>query len=158
MKDTSQSSKEKQSVVKPEKPEEIQQTELDNVSVPAFNPQVLPKMAQRGAGNLRRAAVLQMQRRQGNSFVQRFMAKRTSEDVQRIPEVRSQDEEQSAPSTAIGDGSASVKAQGGTVKASASMVELNSPMVKTDGVLQADTIIANSVVAASYTPGAGNIW
>jgi hypothetical protein len=26
------------------------------------------------------------------------------------------------------------------------------------GVVQADTVISNSVVSASYTPGAGNIW
>jgi hypothetical protein len=25
-------------------------------------------------------------------------------------------------------------------------------------VVQADTVIANSVISASYTPGAGNIW
>ena len=29
---------------------------------------------------------------------------------------------------------------------------------KVSGVLQADTVIANSVVSAAYTPGAGNIW
>jgi hypothetical protein len=26
------------------------------------------------------------------------------------------------------------------------------------GVVQAQTVITNSVVSASYTPGAGNIW
>ena len=43
-----------------------------------------------------------------------------------------------------------------TVKAAA--VHLQSPIVKTSGVLQCSTLIANSVIAASYTPGAGNIW
>jgi hypothetical protein len=31
-------------------------------------------------------------------------------------------------------------------------------MSKFSGVVQCDTLIANSVAAASYTPGAGNIW
>jgi hypothetical protein len=31
-------------------------------------------------------------------------------------------------------------------------------MAETSGVLKCDTLVANSVVASSYTPGAGNIW
>jgi hypothetical protein len=31
-------------------------------------------------------------------------------------------------------------------------------MSKFSGVVQADTVIANNVIGASYTPGAGNIW
>jgi hypothetical protein len=51
-----------------------------------------------------------------------------------------------------------------TVTASASVtinapqVNINAGMAKFSGVIQADTIIANSVVASSYTPGAGNVW
>ena len=45
-----------------------------------------------------------------------------------------------------------------TVELSASMVNLAAGMVKASGLVQCDTLIANSVVAASYTPGAGNIW
>jgi hypothetical protein len=41
---------------------------------------------------------------------------------------------------------------------SAGMVTVNATSAKFSGVLQADTLIANSVVASSYTPGAGNIW
>jgi hypothetical protein len=41
---------------------------------------------------------------------------------------------------------------------SAGMVTVNAGMAKFSGVIQADTLIANSVVASSYTPGAGNIW
>src|SRR5262245_46487942 len=47
---------------------------------------------------------------------------------------------------------------GGTVDVSASMVNVNAGMSKFSGVVQCDTMIANSVVASSYTPGAGNIW
>ncbi len=47
---------------------------------------------------------------------------------------------------------------GGTVEVSAGMVTVSAGMSKFSGVVQADTIITNSVVSASYTPGAGNIW
>ena len=35
---------------------------------------------------------------------------------------------------------------------------VNAAIAKFSGVLQADTLIANTVVASSYTPGAGNVW
>lgn len=51
------------------------------------------------------------------------------------------------------------------VKVQATMVSISAPLVKVDagmsrfsGVVQADTVITNSVISASYTPGAGNIW
>jgi phage gp45-like len=40
----------------------------------------------------------------------------------------------------------------------ASTITVNAPMTKFSGTVQADTVIANSVVASSYTPGAGNVW
>jgi len=40
----------------------------------------------------------------------------------------------------------------------AGMVTVDAGMSKFSGVVQADTVISNSVVSASYTPGAGNIW
>lgn len=53
---------------------------------------------------------------------------------------------------------AKVTVSAGTVEISAGMVTVNAGMSKFSGVVQADTVIANSVVGASYTPGAGNIW
>lgn len=44
------------------------------------------------------------------------------------------------------------------VEVSAGMVTVNAGMSRFSGVVQADTVISNSVVSASYTPGAGNIW
>lgn len=44
------------------------------------------------------------------------------------------------------------------VEVSAGMVTVNAGMSKFSGVVQADTVISNSVISASYTPGAGNIW
>lgn len=45
-----------------------------------------------------------------------------------------------------------------TVEVTASTVNLHTPMVMCDGVVQCQTLITNSVVSPSYTPGAGNIW
>jgi uncharacterized protein involved in type VI secretion and phage assembly len=47
---------------------------------------------------------------------------------------------------------------GASVEVSAGMVTVNAGMSRFSGVVQADTVITNSVVSASYTPGAGNIW
>ena len=44
------------------------------------------------------------------------------------------------------------------VEVSASMVTVNAGMSKFSGVVKADTVICNSIVSTSYTPGAGNIW
>ncbi len=40
----------------------------------------------------------------------------------------------------------------------AAMVTVNAAMSSFSGIVKADTVITNSVVSASYTPGAGNIW
>jgi hypothetical protein len=39
----------------------------------------------------------------------------------------------------------------------ASQVTINTAVAKFSGIIQADTVIANKVVASSYTPGVGNI-
>ena len=54
--------------------------------------------------------------------------------------------------------SAKVTVNASTVAISAGMVTVDAGMSKFSGVVQADTVISNSVVSASYTPGAGNIW
>lgn len=46
----------------------------------------------------------------------------------------------------------------GTLEIDASMVTVNSGMSQFSGVVQSSTSLTNSVVSASYTPGAGNIW
>ncbi len=48
--------------------------------------------------------------------------------------------------------------QAATVKVSAGMVTVDAGMSKFSGVVQADTLIATTVIASTYTPGAGNIW
>jgi uncharacterized protein involved in type VI secretion and phage assembly len=54
--------------------------------------------------------------------------------------------------------SAKVTVTASLVEISASMLTVNAGMSKFSGVVKADTVITNSVVSASYTPGAGNIW
>jgi phage gp45-like len=56
------------------------------------------------------------------------------------------------------DAAARVQVNASQVKVSAAMVEVDAGMSKFSGVVQCDTLIATSVVASSYTPGAGNIW
>jgi phage baseplate assembly protein gpV len=53
---------------------------------------------------------------------------------------------------------AKVTVQASQVAISAGLVTVEAGMAKFSGVVQADTVITNSVVSASYTPGAGNIW
>lgn len=47
---------------------------------------------------------------------------------------------------------------GGPVNISASLVSVSAGTSNFSGVVRCDTLISNSVVSASYTPGAGNIW
>src|SRR5215212_550880 len=54
--------------------------------------------------------------------------------------------------------SAKVTVNASLVQVSASMVTVDAGMSKFSGVVQADTVICNSIISASYTPGAGNIW
>ena len=45
-----------------------------------------------------------------------------------------------------------------TVEINASAVNVHAAMVKCDGVVKCQTLITQSVVSPSYTPGAGNVW
>lgn len=54
--------------------------------------------------------------------------------------------------------SAKVTVNASLMEISASMLTVSAGMSKFSGVVQADTVISNSVISASYTPGAGNIW
>jgi hypothetical protein len=46
----------------------------------------------------------------------------------------------------------------GPVSVTSGMVTVNAPMTTFTGVVQAQTVIATSIVASTYTPGVGNIW
>ena len=51
-----------------------------------------------------------------------------------------------------------VKVEATQVEVSAAMVKVDAGMSQFSGVVKCDTLIATSVVGASYTPGAGNLW
>jgi uncharacterized protein involved in type VI secretion and phage assembly len=63
-----------------------------------------------------------------------------------------------APSGITVNASFKVTVTASLVEVSASMVTVNAGMSRFSGVVMADTVITNSVISASYTPGAGNIW
>jgi uncharacterized protein involved in type VI secretion and phage assembly len=54
--------------------------------------------------------------------------------------------------------SAAVTVNASSVKVSAGMVNVDAGMSSFSGVVKCDTLITNSVVSTSYTPGAGNVW
>jgi len=47
---------------------------------------------------------------------------------------------------------------GGNLNMSGSTVDMKAAIAGVHGILKADTMITNTVVSNSYTPGAGNIW
>ncbi len=53
---------------------------------------------------------------------------------------------------------AQINVSASQVSVSAGMVQVDAGMSKFSGVVQCDTLISNTVVSATYTPGAGNIW
>jgi len=56
------------------------------------------------------------------------------------------------------EAAAKVSVNASQVSVSASMVQVDAGISKFSGVVKCDTLIANSVVSSSYTPGAGNVW
>lgn len=54
--------------------------------------------------------------------------------------------------------SANVTVNAAQVKISAGMVTVDAAMAKFSGVVKCDVLQATTVVATTYTPGAGNIW
>jgi uncharacterized protein involved in type VI secretion and phage assembly len=54
--------------------------------------------------------------------------------------------------------SSSIELQTSTLTVTASSVTVNAATSQFSGIVQCDTMIANTVVGTSYTPGAGNIW
>jgi uncharacterized protein involved in type VI secretion and phage assembly len=54
--------------------------------------------------------------------------------------------------------SATVTINASQVVVTASQVTVNAAMSQFSGVVQANTVITNTIVSAVYTPGAGNVW
>jgi uncharacterized protein involved in type VI secretion and phage assembly len=51
-----------------------------------------------------------------------------------------------------------VKVDAALIEAKAGMVTVDAAFSKFSGVVQCDTLISNSVISVSYTPGLGNLW
>ena len=54
--------------------------------------------------------------------------------------------------------SAKVTINASQVEVSSAVISVNAGLSKFNGVVKCDTLVSNSVVSASYTPGVGNIW
>lgn len=52
---------------------------------------------------------------------------------------------------------AKVKVDASLIQATAGMVTVDAAFSKFSGVVQCDTLISNSVISVSYTPGLGNL-
>jgi uncharacterized protein involved in type VI secretion and phage assembly len=54
--------------------------------------------------------------------------------------------------------SSTVTVRANVVEIHADVVDVSATIAKFGGVVQCDTLVSNSVVSQSYTPGVGNIW
>ncbi len=62
------------------------------------------------------------------------------------------------PSGVTVETGAKVSISASTLEVSAGMVTVDAGLSRFSGVLQCDTLVATTVVASTYTPGAGNVW
>jgi hypothetical protein len=51
-----------------------------------------------------------------------------------------------------------VKVTAGTVKVTAGMVTVDAAMADFSGLVKCQVLQATTVIASTYTPGAGNVW
>jgi len=108
---------------------------------------------------LRQKAILQLQRTHGNAFVQRHI----TPTVQRIDEEAAEsggssgEQEIGGAGSTVRAGAGAVDIEGPMVNINAGSTNINSAMTNMSGVLRVETLIADSVISSSYSPGAGNI-
>lgn len=62
------------------------------------------------------------------------------------------------PSGVTVETGAKISLSASTLEVSAGMVTVDAGFSSFSGVLQCDTLLATTVVASTYTPGAGNVW
>jgi hypothetical protein len=117
-----------------------------------------PRLAHGGGAT---SDLMHLQRTVGNAAVSSLVAPA----VQRAVEI---DEMSSDISSVAGAGSGPaapaaapggpVTSDGGTTTISGPSITLDAAMTRANGVLHADVIEADTVIASSYTPGAGNLY
>jgi hypothetical protein len=119
----------------------------DRTDHPAITAAADPRLAH-GTGDAA-TGLMHVQRTAGNAAVSSLVAPTIQREIS-FDEVETQTE---APTAGGGDAEA---AADHTI--TAAHIGLNAPMVEAPGVIRAQTVIADSIVASSYTPGAGNEW
>jgi hypothetical protein len=115
-----------------------------------------PAIGGRGNGPVRAAALQRMQQTQGNRAVQRALAGPTPVQREDPPGAPAGTQPAGQGGGASNPGGLATL-EGASVRISGGMVDVAAPFVRVAGVLQADTLITNSVISSSYTPGAGNV-
>jgi len=108
---------------------------------------------------LRQKAILQLQRTYGNAFVQRHLAssvQRTDLNAEGGGDSTGEQELGGAGSV-VRAGAGAVDIDGPIVNINSGLTNVNSGMTNMSGVLRVETLVADSVVSSSYSPGAGNI-
>jgi len=80
-------------------------------------------------------------------------------DLESVISLQNQDVIISAPKSVLIQGQDTVELSASSkLIVSAAVSETNAPIAKFAGIVQCDVLQANTVIGASYTPGAGNIW
>jgi hypothetical protein len=130
----------------------------DHEQAPAVAGRSDPRLAHPAASA---ASLMHLQQTVGNAAVSALMAPA----VQRSVEIGKVDTNiESAPDAAPGPAGTApaagspVTSDGGGTTITGPTITLDAAMTRANGVLRADTIIADTVVAANYTPGAGNLY
>lgn len=103
----------------------------------------------------RQAHLLQLQRQHGNAAVMRLLQR---QDEGGTTEPAAAPTEINAGGNLVRVTDGGVEITGASVSINAATLNANTAFSRFSGVLQTDTLIANSVMGQSYTPGAGNIW
>ena len=60
--------------------------------------------------------------------------------------------------TGAGSGGGTQVISGDVIELNAGSIVLNAPITRANGVVQSDALVTDSVIASSYTPGAGNVF
>jgi hypothetical protein len=109
-----------------------------------------PRLAHAGGA----AGLLDLQRTAGNAAVSSMVAPSVQRAVT-IDEVTTDvGTEGAGPAALTGE---SAPGETGEQTITGSVIRLAAPVTHADGILEADTVVANTIVAATYTPGAGNL-
>lgn len=122
---------------------------------PAVTGNADPRLSHAGTSA---SGLMALQRSAGNAAVASLVGQRpTAQRDVVIEEVETGID--TAPGAApTADGDNPVSSSGGVTTISGSQINLDAAMTNSAGIIRADTIIANSVISASYSPGAGNEW